>query len=92
MFKKVMPYLFLLVAFNISLYAGTGGDEVASWYTNLSSALEGYWGKLGAVAFIVMALLALKQGGIVPGAFLFFLGISIGTIPSMIDARYTLLF
>lgn len=92
MLKKAMPYLLLLIAFNISLYAGTGGAEVASWYTDLSSALQGSWGKLGAVAFIVMALLALKQGGIVPGAFLFFLGISIGTIPSMIDSKYTLLF
>lgn len=92
MAKKVLPFILLFIAFNVSLYAGTGGAEVSSWYTDLSSALQGSWGKLGAIAFIVMALLALKSGGIVPGAFLFFLGISIGTIPSMVDARYTMLF
>lgn len=92
MIKKTLPFLLLLLAFNISLYAGTGGAEVSSWYTDLSADLQGYWGKLGAVAFIIGALLALKQGGIVPGAFLFFLGISIGTIPAMIDSRYTICF
>jgi hypothetical protein len=92
MVKKLLPFVLLFLMFNVSLYAGTGGAEVASWYTDLSASLQGSWGKLGAVAFIVMALMALKQGGIVPGAFLFFLGISIGTIPGMIDARYTMLF
>lgn len=90
MAKKILPFILMFIAFNVSLYAGTGGAEVGSWYTDLSAALQGTWGKLGAVAFIVLALLALKQGGVVPGAFLFFLGISIGTIPDIIDAKYTL--
>ncbi|TDA63645.1 hypothetical protein E0765_07360 [Sulfuricurvum sp. IAE1] len=92
MTKKVLPFILLLMAFNMSLYAGTGGAEVATWYTDISSALQGSWGKLGAVALIVMALLALKNGGILPGVFLFFLGISIGGIPAMVDARYTMSF
>lgn len=92
MTKKVLPFILLLIAFNVSLYAGTGGAEVTSWYTDISSALKGSWGKLGAVALIVMALLALKSGGILPGVFLFFLGISIGGIPDMVDARYTMSF
>ncbi|MFA6396628.1 MAG: hypothetical protein WCW84_11740 [Sulfurimonas sp.] len=90
--KRVLPFVLLFLAFNASLYAGTGGAEIATWYTTVSAALKGAWGKIGAVVFIVMALMALKQGGIVPGGFLFFLGISIGTIPDIIDAKYTMLF
>lgn len=92
MFKKLFPFLAIFILFNASLYAGTGGAEIASWYTDLSSALQGTWGKLGAVVFIVLAMLAAKSGGIVPAGFLLFLSFSIGTIPSMVDARYTMLF
>lgn len=92
MAKKVLPSILLIMAFNLCLYAGTGGAEVSSWYTDISAALQGNWGKLGAVAFTILAFLALKAGGIVVGAFLFFLGMSFGTIPSMIDSRYTMLF
>lgn len=92
MAKKFFPVLALLLVFQAALFAGTGGSEIASWYTTLSSALQGTWGKIAAAAFIGMSLLALKQGGIVPGIFLFLLGISVGTIPQIIDARYTMLF
>lgn len=92
MFKRVLPYILVLILFNASLYAGTGGAEVASWYTELSAALQGNWGKLGALAFVILAVLALKSGGIIPGGLLFFLGMSIGTIPGMVDSRYTMLF
>lgn len=92
MLKRVLPYLLLLALFNASLYAGTGGAEISSWYTEISADLQGSWGKLGAIAFVVLAMLALKSGGIIPSGLLFFLGMSIGTIPNMVDSRYTMLF
>ena len=72
--------------------AGTGGSEISSWWTDLSSALKGTWGKLIAAAFIGLAIIAGKSGGVIPAIFMFFLGISVGTIPDIVDTKYTLTF
>lgn len=72
--------------------AGTGGSEISSWWTDLTNALKGTWGKLIAAAFIGLAFIAGKSGGIIPAIFMFFLGISVGTIPDIVDARYTVTF
>jgi len=73
-------------------FAGTGGAEVSSWWTDLSNGLKGTWGKLIAAAFIGLAFVAGKSGGVIPALFLFFLGISVGTIPDIVNARYTITF
>lgn len=72
--------------------AGTGGADVQSWYTDISGALKGFWGKLIALAFIGFSLMAFKQGAIIPAIFLIFIGLGVGTIPDVVDARFTLTF
>lgn len=72
--------------------AGTGGSEVSSWWTDLSNGLKGTWGKIIAAAFIGLAFIAGKSGGIIPAIFMFFLGISVGTIPDIVNSRYTITF
>jgi hypothetical protein len=73
-------------------FAGTGGSEVASWYNDIASALEGFWGKLIAMAFIGFSLVAFKEGAIIPAIFLIFVGLGVGIIPDVVDARFTLTF
>jgi hypothetical protein len=73
-------------------FAGTGGSEVATWYTDISSALRGFWGKLIAMAFIGFSLVFFKEGAIIPAIFLIFIGLGVGIIPDMVDARFTLTF
>ncbi len=73
-------------------FAGTGGTELGTWWTDLTNGLKGTWGKLMAAGFIGLALLAGKQGAIIPAIFMFFLGLSVGTIPDIVDARYTATF
>jgi conjugal transfer pilus assembly protein TraA len=73
-------------------FAGTGGSEVASWYTDISNALKGFWGKLIAMAFIGFSLVAFKEGAIIPAIFLIFVGLGVGVIPDIVDARFTLTF
>jgi hypothetical protein len=73
-------------------FAGTGGTEVAGWYTDVSNALKGIWGKLIAMAFIGFSLVAFKEGAIIPAIFLIFVGLGVGIIPDIVDARFTLTF
>jgi len=73
-------------------FAGTGGSEVSSWYNDIAAALQGFWGKLIAMAFIGLSLVAFKDGAIVLGIFLVFLGLGVGIIPEIVDARFTLTF
>lgn len=73
-------------------FAGSGGSEVASWYNDIASALEGFWGKLIALAFIGFSLVAFKEGAIIPAIFLIFIGLGVGIIPDIVDARFTLTF
>jgi len=86
---KYLPLLLLTVAL---AFAGTGGSEVQSWYNDISSALEGFWGKLIALAFIGFSLIAFKEGAIIPAIFLIFVGLGVGVIPDVVDARFTLNF
>ncbi len=73
-------------------FAGTGGSEIASWYNDIASALQGVWGKLIALAFIGFSLVAFKDGAIIPGIFLIFVGLGVGIIPEIVDLRFTLTF
>ncbi len=73
-------------------FAGTGGSEVSSWYTDISNALKGFWGKLIAMAFIGFSLVFFKDGAIIPAIFLIFVGLGVGIIPDIVDARFTLTF
>ncbi len=73
-------------------FAGTGGSEIASWYTDIADALKGVWGKLIAMAFIGFSLMFFKNGAIIPGIFLIFVGLGVGIIPDIVDARFTLTF
>ncbi|MFZ8785217.1 hypothetical protein [Thermocrinis sp.] len=73
-------------------FAGTGGSEVANWYNDIAAALQGFWGKLIAMAFIGFSLLAFKEGAIIPAIFLIFVGLGVGIIPDIVDARFTLTF
>lgn len=106
--KKLLTYLYLkpevfalgllvalvtIVALVPDLsFAGTGGSEVQTWYQSISDALKGFWGKLIALAFIGFSLVAFKQGAIVPAIFLIFIGLGVGVIPDIVDAKFTLLF
>jgi len=99
--KKVGTFLvyalpFVLIALALAMpelaFAGTGGSEVASWYNDISSALQGFWGKLIALAFIGFSLIAFKEGAIIPAIFLIFVGLGVGVIPDVVDARFTLTF
>lgn len=73
-------------------FAGTGGTEVQAWYQDISDSLKGFWGKLIALSFIGFSLMAFKQGAIIPAIFLIFIGLGVGVIPDVVDARFTLLF
>jgi hypothetical protein len=73
-------------------FAGGGGSEVSGWYTDISNALKGFWGKLIAMAFIGFSLVAFKEGAIIPAIFLIFVGLGVGIIPDIVDARFTLTF
>ncbi len=73
-------------------FAGTGGSEVSSWYNDIAAALQGFWGKLIALAFIGFSLVAFREGAIIPGIFLIFIGLGVGIIPDIVDARFTLTF
>lgn len=95
---KVMPLFALALVLSVLVLvpdlamAGTGGAEVQSWYTDISGALKGFWGKLIALAFIGFSLIAFKQGAIIPAIFLIFVGLGVGVIPDIVDARFTLTF
>jgi hypothetical protein len=73
-------------------FAGTGGNEVSSWYQDVAGALKGFWGKLIAMAFIGFSLVFFKEGAIIPAIFLIFVGLGVGIIPDIVDARFTLTF
>jgi len=73
-------------------FAGSGGTELSSWYTEISNALRGIWGKLIAMAFIGSSLMFFREGAIIPGIFLIFVGLGVGMIPDIVDARFSLTF
>jgi len=87
--KGILVLLLLLIG--TSVFAGTGGTELDSWYTDLSGALTGTWGKIIAAFFIGTAIIIFKTGGVIGGIFMVMIGLSIGTIPTIINSKYTIL-
>lgn len=80
-----------LVFFGMNAFAGTGGAELQAWYTDISSALQGFWGKIIAAAFMGIAIILFKGGGIIGGIFMMMIGLSVGMIPDIIDSKFTAL-
>lgn len=91
--SKKAKFILALSVFvlGINAFAGTGGAELQDWYTDISGALQGFWGKIIAAAFMGIAIILFKGGGIMGGIFMMMLGLSIGMIPDIIDSRYTAL-
>ena len=90
--KKMLVLLVMIAGIlSINAFAGTGGAELQSWYDDLSSALQGFWGKVIAVVFIGIAIILFKSGAIVGGIFMVMLGLGVGGIPDMVNAKYTAL-
>ena len=65
-------------------------QELSTWYTDISDALTGTWEKIAAF-FIGTAVIIFKQGGIIGRYFMVLLGLSIGSIPTIINSKYTLI-
>lgn len=82
--------LSLAIAFNA--FAGTGGGELQSMWQEIERGLQGFWGKLIAILFVGLALIAAKGGNMLMAFAMFIIGMLIGTIPGLIDARYSLTF
>lgn len=89
--KAIILALFILGIFSANAFAGTGGAELQTWYTDISSSLQGFWGKIIAVVFIGIAIILFKGGAIIGGIFMMMLGMSVGTIPDMVDSKFTAL-
>ena len=90
--KKLIIKLFVLLSLlGVSAFAGTGGSEVDAWYTDISDALKGTWGKIIAVAFLGLTIILFKGGSILGGIFMMLVGLGVGTIPDIVDAKYTAL-
>ena len=73
-------------------FAGTGGSELSSIWTEISQGLQGFWGKIIAVLFIGFTLIAAKGGNMLMAFAMFVIAMLVGIVPGMIDARYTLTF
>lgn len=90
--KKLLLKIFILLGIlGISAFAGTGGSEVNDWYTDISEALKGTWGKIIATAFLGLTIILFKSGALLAGIFMLMIGFGVGMIPDMVDSRYTAL-
>lgn len=89
--KILLKIAALLTILGVAAFAGTGGSEVDSWYTDLTNALKGTWGKIIAVAFLGLTIILFKSGSILGGIFMMLVGLGVGTIPDIVDAKYTAL-
>ncbi len=89
--NTLLKMLAIFALFGAALYAGTGGSEVASWYTDIADALKGTWGKIIAVAFLGFTIILFKGGQVLGGIFMMLVGLSIGTIPDIVDSKYSAL-
>lgn len=89
--KKVLGFMLLFGLLLGFAYAGTGGAELDSWYVLISDSLQGTWGKIIAAFFIGTAIIIFKQGGIIGGIFMVLLGMSIGSIPGIINSKYSII-
>lgn len=89
--KILLKIAALLTILGVAAFAGTGGSEVNSWYTDITNALKGTWGKIIAVAFLGLTIILFKSGSILGGIFMMLVGLGVGTIPDIVDAKYTAL-
>ena len=89
--KKLLGLVLLLFMVAGAAHAGTGGAELDSWYVLISDALQGTWGKIIAAFFIGTAIIIFKSGGIIGGIFMLMLGMSIGSIPGIINSKYSII-
>lgn len=88
--KKILLSLLLLFGIcSVSAFAGTGGEEVDAWYTQISEALQGTWGKIIAMAFLGLTIILFKNGSILGGIFMMMVGLGVGTIPGIVDSKYS---
>ncbi|WP_022846811.1 hypothetical protein [Desulfurobacterium sp. TC5-1] len=81
--------LSFVLVLTTSAMAGTGGSYFSSWWSEIAAWFTGYPGKIGSAFFMLMAIIAAKNGSIGGAAFLFLLGLSLGFIPGAIDSAYT---
>ncbi|UXC30534.1 hypothetical protein N3114_05810 [Aliarcobacter butzleri] len=89
--KILLKIAALLTILGVAAFAGTGGSEVNSWYSDITDALKGTWGKIIAVAFLGLTIILFKSGSILGGIFMMLVGLGVGTIPDIVDAKYTAL-
>lgn len=89
--KILLKIAALLTILGVAAFAGTGGSEVHSWYVDISDSLKGTWGKIIAVAFLGLTIILFKSGSILGGIFMMLVGLGVGTIPDIVDAKYTAL-
>ncbi len=84
--------LFMVFVAGTTTFAGTGGSELTSVWTEISNGLQGFWGKIIAVLFVGLTLVAAKGGNMLMAFAMFVIAMVIGVIPGVIDARFTLTF
>ena len=89
--KILLKIAALLTILGVAAFAGTGGSEVNSWYSDITDALKGTWGKIIAVAFLGLTIILFKSGSILGGIFMMLVGLGVGTIPDIVDSKYTAL-
>lgn len=90
--KDLVFLITLIIVFTGMSFAGTGGSELASIWTEISNGLQGFWGKIIAVLFIGFTLIAARGGNMLMAFAMFIIAMLVGIIPGIIDARYTLTF
>lgn len=84
--------LLLLMLVGTPALAGTGGSELTSMWNEISAGLQGVWGKIIAILFVGFALMAGKGGNMLMAFAMFVIAMLIGTIPGIINARFSLTF
>jgi len=85
--------VFALIFITIDwVFAGTGGRELQSLWNQVTSGLQGFWGKFLALAFFAFAALSARQGNGTMAIVNLVIAIAIGLLPNIVNARYTLTF
>ena len=90
--REVLTVALFTIIFAGVSFAGTGGSELTSIWNEISQGLQGFWGKIIAVLFVGLTLVAAKGGNMLMAFAMFVIAMVIGVIPGIIDARYTLTF
>ena len=86
--KELVLLLFVMVGMS---FAGTGGSELSSVWNEISTGLQGFWGKIIAAIFIGLTLVAAKGGNGIMAFAMFIIAMIIGVVPGVIDSRYSLI-